>query len=218
MTEIQLQDICRAMDTPSSRISEALAGLGATPGNRGRRPATVNLSDAIRAGVVRGLILLGLSANAALDITRQVSRDDIKAVVHRDESTWLGVRNDPERPGAYLFVLCSPDEMKDIAATGCGGLRFLDVHSIAKAIIGETLKRKQLTRSAKGASVTQYQANNPNMHGAVVEDLGQEIGLAVVKYGKGQRLRMSAAEAKLLAEKLLSMAAEREAPAPENLN
>jgi hypothetical protein len=110
----------------------------------------VNLSDAIRAGAVRGLILLGLSANAALDIVRQISRDDLKAVVARDDATWLAVCDDAKRLGGFVFTLCTADKMKDIAAGGGGGLRFLDLHSIAKAIIGETLKRKQGSFAGEG--------------------------------------------------------------------
>jgi hypothetical protein len=215
--EVQLQDVCRAIDAPGSRISEALAGLGATPGNRGRRAATISLSDAIRAGTVRGLVLLGLSSSAALNIVKQISRDDLKAIIARDEATWLGVCNDPANPGGFVFTLCSADEMKDIAADGGGGLRFLDLHSIAKAIIGEAIKRKQLA-PAKGARVTKFTAADPRLNGVVVEDLGTDIGLGIVRAGKGTRLRMSGSEARALGERLIEMAAEREATPPEELN
>jgi hypothetical protein len=217
--DIHLQDISAATNAPASRISEALAGLGVSPGNRGRRASTVPLSDAIRAGAVRGLIILGLSATAALDIVRQISRDDLKAVIARDSARWLGVCNDLDRPGGFVFTLCSSDEMKEIAAGGGGGLRFLDLHGIAKAIIGAALKRKELTSAnAKGATVTKFTAD-PRVNGAVVESIDDTtIGLAIVKHGRGQRLRMNAGEARALAEKLLSMAAEHDASTPEKLN
>jgi hypothetical protein len=219
--DIQIQDVCRATDSPGSRISEALAGLGAAPGNRGRRASTIDLSDAIRAGVVRGLVALGLSVSEALDIARQLSRERLKAIVARDDAVWLGVCNDPDRPDGFVFTVCSSDEMKEIAAGsgGGGGLRFLDLHGIAKAIIGAALKRKQLTSAnAKGATVTKFTAD-PRVNGAVVESIDDTtIGLAIVKHGRGQRLRLSASEARALAEKLLSMAAEHDASTPEKLN
>lgn len=217
MNDIQIQDICQAIDAPSSRVSEVLAGLGVFTGNRGRRATTIDLSDAIAASVVCGLVLLGLSTTEALEIVRRIPREDLKAVVARDDPTWLAVANDPENPRGFVFILCTGDEMRDIAATGAGGLRFLNIHAIAKCIIGAALERKQLAPASSPstrAKAQEYVVKGRRGSGCVIDGLT----IAVVRNGRSFRMQLTPAEARAIAEKLLKVADEHSASASASLN
>jgi hypothetical protein len=232
MNEILIADLKKVCGVPQSRISETAAGLGYTRGNEGRRLRKLTLGEAIRIAVTRELMALGLLAVAALDIGRQLKEETILDIVAKDKRAWLLVRRDPDGPAEYAFTIASLKEAveitmgqpDDVIAQVTNGeqprtFRIVDLHKLARAVVIAATERREreATRAREGTTLSPYQTK-PEIHGAVVEDLGPDIGLALVRYGKGERLRMSAAEARALAEKLLSMAAEREGSTPEKLN
>lgn len=215
---VRLQDVAKACDTHPTRVSEALTALGVGPGRVGRRGSTVSLADAIRVAAARRLIDLGMGSGAALDIARQIQEQDLVRMIADDRRTWIAVGTDPAETSRFVFSLLRAEDLLDLAeAVRGGGIRLVNLYGAAHEILAAALERKQAASAKEPTTVTKFTAD-PRVSGAVVEDLGSGIGLAVVRHGKGHRLTMSPAEARALGERLIAAAEEHGDAPPENMN
>lgn len=203
MDDIRISDVAGATRSPSARVSEILAALGASPGNHGRRAMVVQLSDAIRAGVVRGLVMLGVPGSAALDIARQITAEDLKAALAKPGATWLGVCLD-EMTSQFTFALCDGSEMQEIATDGRGSVRFLDIQSVGKAIVSTARERQRSAATEESGTVTSYTAEDRSISGIVLDGLA----IGILQNGRGKRVSLTVEQARDLGRRLLAAADE----------
>jgi hypothetical protein len=227
MTEILIADLEKACGAPQSRISETAAGLGMVRGNMGRQLRRLTVADAIKVAIVRELMAAGLTAAAALDIGRQVREADLADIIAHERRMWLLVRRDPTGQSEYTFTLADLQEATDIIASEPDdvvaqvtageqprNIRIVDVFKVVRAVLAAALERKQAAAAKEPTTtVTTYNASQ-KASGIVLEGLD----LAIVRYGKGTRIRLTASEARALGEKLIAAAEGHGDTPPEKMN
>lgn len=209
---IELRDVAKACGCHGTRVSEALTGLGAGMGRTGRRGGTMTLATAIRVGVSRRLVDLGMNSADAIECARQITDQDLAEMIADDRPCWLAAGIDPDNPEGFIVALFGPHETAELVEHIAAGVRVVPVHLIAGEIMNAVHERKRAEASREACRVTSYTSTDRQMNGIVLEGLA----LAVVERGRGKRIQLSVEQARELAERLLAAAAALDIP--ERLN
>ena len=211
---VELQDVAKACGCHTTRVSEALMALGAGMDRTGRRGGVMTLATAIRVGVARRLVALGMNSADAIECAKQIADQDLAEMIADDRPCWLAAGFDPDNPDGYVVALFGPDQTAALVEHIDAGVRVVPVHLIAGEILNAVHERKRAEATRRETHVTNYTAQDRTISGILIES--QPPSIAILERGRGKRMTLTTAEMRDIARQLFAVAAELDRP--EKLN